>query len=142
MDPCAVLTEPQRQQLQLDPSPRAVPPAGSAQKTTRSCSYSQPGLEPAENYLVTLASGTSVQSYLHDSALTQTSTFTTAGKPGTLAHKTEQQVSCNALVEVSPQQILDIQFAGLTGHADTTDTACAKAQAGADLAVQTVLAKR
>jgi Protein of unknown function (DUF3558) len=140
LDPCAVLTDQQRRQLEVYSPPQALSAPASATDSKRSCSYSQPGLEPAENYVVTLASQASMESYLHDSGLAATDKFSTSDKPGVLARKTGQEVSCNALVEVASQQVLDVQFASLAGHSGDTDTLCAKAKEGANLAVQTILA--
>lgn len=137
IDPCSLLTEPQREELQVG-RPFFEPPDGRIEQT---CSWTRSPEEPIEGYNVGPSPG-------HPAALLESGRgareIVVTGFPAVEVQSmyTSDGDACTVLVDVAPNEILQLLYSyNGTELQPTLEESCAKARRAAEMAMQTLIAQ-
>jgi hypothetical protein len=146
VDPCALLTTAQQQQLGLDAEPLRSNPNDPGQQDAKGnpgCDYGRTGSSPRYSYLVTAVPKEGADAWLREKRNAEVRPTSVASYGAvTTQLGTSQRRVCNVVVDVAQEQSLDVQFSSITENAFTRDQLCQKAADGAALAVRTLATMR
>ncbi len=142
LDPCAVLSETQQRQLQIDQQPYRAGPDQADKNGNRGCTFFKTSTDPRFTYLVTPVPQEGAEVWLKGERNVLVKQVTAGGFGAVETRIGNTATShCNVVVDVAPGQSLDVQFGLGTPGALTTDQVCDKAREGAELIMQTLSAR-
>lgn len=139
VDPCVVLTPPQRQELGIDQEPRASRPSS---RSDAACTYAHSYSEPFFSYYIAPVPREGADAWLtgrRNVAGLEILDVAGFGAVQTLLGGSDDD--CSLSIDVAEGQSLDVMFLGDSSGAFTVDEMCDRARKGAQAAMETLLAR-